>query len=123
MVQKFFKNKNLSKKLKLRLKNTKLDKTLTYASETWTLTERDRKQLNNFERKIYRRILSPIYDKASIISPKCTFSLALCVAFIIFLSYNCLNPIFRWSSGPKVVSGIIVKKQNCIRSVLDAKNW
>jgi len=39
MLQKFFKNKNISKKLKLRLKNTIMDKTLTYASETWTLTE------------------------------------------------------------------------------------
>jgi len=42
MVQKFFKNKNISKKLKLRLKNTRIDKTLTYASETWTLTKRER---------------------------------------------------------------------------------
>jgi len=30
--------------------------------ETWTLTKRDRKQLNIFERKVYRRILGPIYD-------------------------------------------------------------
>jgi hypothetical protein len=35
---------------------------LTYASETSTLTKRDRKQLNIFERKLYRRILGPIYD-------------------------------------------------------------
>jgi len=34
-----------------------------YASETWTLTKRDRKHLNIFERKVYRRILSPVYDK------------------------------------------------------------
>jgi len=34
MLQNFFKNKNLSKKLKLRLQNTIRDKTLTYASET-----------------------------------------------------------------------------------------
>jgi len=33
MLQKFFKNKNISKKLKLRLKNTIIDKTLTYASK------------------------------------------------------------------------------------------
>jgi len=62
MLQKGFKNKNISKKLKLRLKNTIIDKTLTYASETWTLTKRDRKQLNIFERKVYRRILGPVYD-------------------------------------------------------------
>ena len=62
MLKKFFKNKNISKKLKLRLKNTIIDKTLTYASETGTLTERDRKQLNIFERRVYRRILGPVYD-------------------------------------------------------------
>jgi hypothetical protein len=41
---------------------------LTYASETWKLTKRDRKQMNIFERKVYRRLtylyrrlLSPVY--------------------------------------------------------------
>jgi uncharacterized protein YaiI (UPF0178 family) len=58
---KVFKNKNISKKLKLRQKNTIIDKMLTYASETWTLTKRDRKQLNIFETKVYRRILGPVY--------------------------------------------------------------
>jgi hypothetical protein len=46
----------------LLLKNTIIDKTLTYASETSTLTTRDRKHLNIFERKVYRRILGPVYD-------------------------------------------------------------
>jgi len=62
MLQKFFKNKNISNKLQLRLKNTIIDKTLPYASETWTLTKKDRKQLNIFERKVYRRILGSVYD-------------------------------------------------------------
>jgi hypothetical protein len=62
MLQTFFKNKNISEKLKLRLKNTIIDKMLTHASETWTLRKRDRKQLNIFERKVYRRILGPVYD-------------------------------------------------------------
>jgi len=53
MPQKLFSNKNITKKLKLRLKNTIIDKTLTYASETWT----DRKQIKMFERIAYRRIL------------------------------------------------------------------
>jgi len=44
-----------SKKLKLRLKNTIINKMLTYASESLTLKMRDRKQLNMFERKLYRR--------------------------------------------------------------------
>ena len=47
---------------KLRLKNTTTDETLTYASETWILTKSDRKQINIFERKVYRRILGPVYD-------------------------------------------------------------
>jgi hypothetical protein len=62
MLQNFFKNKNIFKKLKLILKHTITDKTLTYALETSTLTKRDRKQLNMFERKVYRRILGPVYD-------------------------------------------------------------
>jgi hypothetical protein len=62
MLQKFFKNKNISRKLKLSVKNTIIDKTLTYALETWTLRKRERKQLNVFERKVYRKILGPVYD-------------------------------------------------------------
>jgi len=61
MVQKIFKNKNMSNKLKLIIKNTTIDKTLTGASENWTVTKRHRKQLNVFERKVYRRILGPVY--------------------------------------------------------------
>jgi hypothetical protein len=45
----------------LRLKNTIIEKVLSYASETGTLTKRDRKQLKVFERKVYRRILGPVY--------------------------------------------------------------
>ena len=48
-------HKNVSKKLKLRLKNTTIDKLLTYGSETWILTRRDREQMNIFERKVYRK--------------------------------------------------------------------
>jgi len=62
MLQKFFKNKNISKKLKVRLKNTTTDKTLANTSETWKLIDRDREQMNIFERKVYRRILGPVYD-------------------------------------------------------------
>jgi len=62
MLQKFVKNKNIPKKLKSRLKNTTIGKTWTCASETGTVTERYRKQSNVFERKVYRRILDPVYD-------------------------------------------------------------
>jgi hypothetical protein len=44
------------------LKNTIIDKTLTYAQETLTLTKRGGKQLNIFESKVYRRILGSVYD-------------------------------------------------------------
>jgi len=53
MQQNFFINRSISKKLKLRLKNTIIDKTLIYASETWILTKRDKKQIYIFERKVY----------------------------------------------------------------------
>ncbi len=53
MLQTFFRNKNIPRKLKLRLKNTIRDKFLTYASETWILTKSDRKHLAIFERKVY----------------------------------------------------------------------
>jgi hypothetical protein len=35
---------------------------LTYALETVILTKRDRNKLNIFERKVYGRILGPVYD-------------------------------------------------------------
>jgi hypothetical protein len=44
------------------LKNTIIDTTLTYTSENLTLAKRDRKQLNIFERKVYRRILGLVYE-------------------------------------------------------------
>jgi hypothetical protein len=46
----------------LRLKNTIIDTTLTYASETWAFSKRDRQHLNIFGKKVYRRILGPVYD-------------------------------------------------------------
>jgi hypothetical protein len=62
MLQNFFNNKNISKKIKLILKNTIRDKMLTNATKISTLTNRNRKQLNIFERKVYRRILGPVYE-------------------------------------------------------------
>jgi len=62
MLQHIFRNKNISKTLKLRLKNIIIGKTLPYASETWILTKRDTKEINIFERKVCRRISGPVYD-------------------------------------------------------------
>jgi hypothetical protein len=47
MLKKFLEIKVYLKN-KLRLKNTTIDKTLTYASETWILIKSDRKQINIF---------------------------------------------------------------------------
>jgi len=58
MLHKFFRNKNISEKLKLRLKNTITDKTL-HASETWILTKTDRKQINILERKSVQKNFRP----------------------------------------------------------------
>jgi hypothetical protein len=57
----FFFSKIETPKIKLILMNTIIDKTLTYGSETSTLNKRSRKQLKIFERKMYRRILDPVY--------------------------------------------------------------
>jgi thymidylate synthase len=43
--------------------NIIIDKTLTNAPETSTVTNRDRNKLNSFERKVYTRILGPVYGK------------------------------------------------------------
>jgi hypothetical protein len=53
----FFKIKTC---LKLKLKNTIIDKMLTYSSDTWILTKSDGKQMYIFERRVYRRILGPV---------------------------------------------------------------
>ena len=45
-----------------RKKNIKREKTLIYTTETCILTKGYRKDMNIFERKVYRRILSPVYD-------------------------------------------------------------
>jgi hypothetical protein len=55
----FFKNKNVYKNTKIDTKGHNNRQKLAYALETST---RDRKQLNIFGRKVYRRILGPVYD-------------------------------------------------------------
>ena len=48
MLQKNFKNKNITKKLKLPLKNTTIDKTLTYASDKWDTDIERQKAIERF---------------------------------------------------------------------------
>ena len=62
MLQKNFEIEIYLRKLKLRLKNTIMDITWIYASETWKLRKRDRKQITIFGRKVYRRILGIVND-------------------------------------------------------------
>ena len=52
-----WRTKKLKVKSKLKLLKTCVFSVLLYASETWTLTESDKKKLLAFEMKCYRRIL------------------------------------------------------------------
>ena len=61
----FKKQKHNKSKSKSRLKNMTTDRTLTGAPETGALTERDREQLNSFERKVYGRISGPVYGNGN----------------------------------------------------------
>jgi hypothetical protein len=63
MLQNIFKSKNIPKNTKIRIKNSVINKILSYGSELWSLTKKERLQLNVFERKIYRRIYGPVFDK------------------------------------------------------------
>ncbi|KAL0271345.1 UNVERIFIED_CONTAM: hypothetical protein PYX00_008462 [Menopon gallinae] len=56
------KSKNISHKSKITHYKTYLRPVLTYACETWTLTEGDRQKLGRFERKILRKIYGPILN-------------------------------------------------------------
>jgi len=62
MLQKNFEIEIYLRKLILRLKNTIIDITWIYASETWKLRKRDTKQIIIFERNVYGRILGIVYD-------------------------------------------------------------
>ena len=62
MLQKYLRNKNISRKIKLILKNTIIDKSNIRIRNQDTNRERQ-KQINIFERKLYRRIMGPVYDK------------------------------------------------------------
>jgi hypothetical protein len=63
MLQNIFKSKNISKNIKICIKNTVINKILSYGSESSSLTKKERLQLNVFERKINRRIYGPVFDK------------------------------------------------------------
>jgi hypothetical protein len=60
---KHFKLRLLTHETKCRLHTTLVRPVLTYASETWMLTQSDMAHLNTFERKILRNIFGPIQEK------------------------------------------------------------
>jgi hypothetical protein len=61
MIKKNFKNKNISKKTKIGTKQHNRQNVNICIRNLNTNT--DRKQMNIFERKVYRIILGPVYDK------------------------------------------------------------
>jgi hypothetical protein len=54
--------KDIHKKTKVMLYKTLICTVLTYGSETWTLSKNSEKAPSIFERKILRRIYSPVQD-------------------------------------------------------------
>ena len=61
--RKFFKSILVTKQSKLKLYRTVIIPIVTYASETWVLTETIIQKLLDFERKILRRISGPTKEK------------------------------------------------------------
>jgi hypothetical protein len=57
---KLLKSKLLKRSTKMRIYLTVIRSVVTYASETWTLTEKDDMRLRIFERQILRKIFGPI---------------------------------------------------------------
>jgi hypothetical protein len=57
---KLLKSKLLKRSTKMRIYLTLIRPVVAYASETWTLTEKDEMQLRIFERHILRKIVGPI---------------------------------------------------------------
>jgi hypothetical protein len=57
---KLIKSKLLKKNTKMRIYKTMIRPFVTYASETWTFTEKDKNNLSIFERQILRNIFGPV---------------------------------------------------------------
>jgi len=55
-------SKLLSRRTKERLYCIYIRPIVTYACETWSSTQKDEEKLQNFERKILRKIYGPVYN-------------------------------------------------------------
>jgi hypothetical protein len=62
MLQKKFLEIKIYLKTKVKTKEHNNKQNVNICTRNWILSKRDRKQINVFERKVYRRILSPVYD-------------------------------------------------------------
>eukprot|EP00102_Acyrthosiphon_pisum_P022636 XP_016659846.1 PREDICTED: uncharacterized protein LOC107883739 [Acyrthosiphon pisum] len=61
-MREMFSSKLLSRRTKERLYCTYMRPVVTYACETWSSTQGDEEKLQNFERKILRKIYGPVYN-------------------------------------------------------------
>ena len=61
-IRLFVQNILKSKNIKIRIKNSVINKILSYGSEAWSLTKKERSQLNIFERKIRKKKFGPVFD-------------------------------------------------------------
>ncbi|KAL4104510.1 hypothetical protein QTP88_019805 [Uroleucon formosanum] len=61
-MREMFFSKILSRRTKERLYCTYMRPVVTYACETWSSTQGDEEKLQNFERKILRKIYGPVYN-------------------------------------------------------------
>jgi hypothetical protein len=81
---------------------------LTYVSKTWTLTKRDRRQLNVFERKVYRRILGKVYDNEKenwrVLTNKEMYASVKKSTITEIISVNRLRSFFFFSAGLPVAN-------------------
>src|SRR5215475_11197826 len=57
------KSRALNRNSKLKMYKSLIRPVVTYGCEAWTLTNRDEQHLRIFERKILRKIFSPVQDK------------------------------------------------------------
>jgi len=62
-LEKMMKDRNVKKATKIKIADTIIFPTVTYASESWTLRKRERKKIDAFELWAWRRILRVLWTK------------------------------------------------------------
>jgi hypothetical protein len=64
-LQKHLKSQLLSRTSKIQLYKTLIRPVIMYGSECWTLSQLDQQMVDGFERKVLRKIYSPVQDKGT----------------------------------------------------------